>query len=475
MQKSFHNTDKCFIFAMRNVYIKHLIKIYNMKQKLIIFVVMLALVMPVVNTTFGQTKKTTTTQTGKKTSGKSTKGKTSSKGKKGKKKSKKEPIVEMDLPYNSNDCLFAIDIQPDVVFGPVKSPQGGGRIMEIQRDAKNPHLFEVEHNTVWYRFVVPYSGKLYLDITPVDPKDDYDFMVYKYTNQYFTNSLISNKIKPIVANLSLPDSAAKGCVGISEKGKAKYIDKTVTDPYCLPFDVKLGEVYYIVLDQPNYAAKGHSIKARIHVESIKPKVIIYDTKEKKSVPAEILLIEKNTDNRVLLKDDAYKGGYFSLVPNFNYALYVKKDGYFSVYRDFNANLFRQDSVLRINMNRIEKGVKFQISQIYFEEAGTVLMKESDSILMIYVQKFMNHPEVSFNIKGYVTTYGFDVDADMETSLERAKSVKEFFVKNGIEESRITVSGMSKADIKKTSNEMIKKDEVKTVKIEITITGTQIIK
>ena len=35
--------------------------------------------------------------------------------------------------------------------------------------------------------------------------------------------------------------------------------------------------------------------------------------------------------------------------------------------------------------------------------------------------------------------------------------------------------MSKADIKKTSNEMIKKDEVKTVKIEITITGTQIIK
>jgi outer membrane protein OmpA-like peptidoglycan-associated protein len=88
---------------------------------------------------------------------------------------------------------------------------------------------------------------------------------------------------------------------------------------------------------------------------------------------------------------------------------------------------------------------------------------------------MNHPEVSFNIKGYVTTYGFDVDADMETSLQRAKSVKEFFVKNGIEESRITVSGMSKADIKKTSNEMIKKDEVKTVKIEITITGTQIIK
>lgn len=438
-----------------------------MKQKIIIFIVMLALFMPVSNVTFGQTKKTTTSQSSKKTSSKGS----STKGKKGK-KSKKEPIPEIDLPYNSNDCLFAVELKADVPFGPAKSPQGGGRIMEIQRDDKNPHIFEVEHNTVWYKFVVPYSGKLYLDITPVDPKDDYDFMVYKYTDKYFTNSLISNRIKPIVANLSLPDSASKGCVGISAKGTKSYISKNDTTPYCAPFDVKVGDVYYIVLDQPNYAAKGHTIKARIHVESIKPKVIIYDTKQKKSVEAEVLLIEKNTDNRIILKEDAYKGGYLSLVPNFNYALYVKKDGYFSVYRDFNANLFREDTLLRVHMNKIERGVKFQLSEVYFEEGGTVLMKESDSLLMIYAQKFLNHPEVTFNVKGYVNTYGFDVEADMQTSLERATSVKDFFVKNGIDEERITVSGMSKADVKKTSNEIINKNKVNTVKIEITITAVK---
>ena len=430
---------------------------------------MLALFMPVSNVTFGQTKKTTTSQSSKKTSSKSS----STKGKKGK-KSKKEPIPEIDLPYNSNDCLFAVELKADVPFGPAKSPQGGGRIMEIQRDDKNPHIFEVEHNTVWYKFVVPYSGKLYLDITPVDPKDDYDFMVYKYTDKYFTNSLISNRIKPIVANLSLPDSASKGCVGISAKGTKSYISKNDTTPYCAPFDVKVGDVYYIVLDQPNYAAKGHTIKARIHVESIKPKVIIYDTKQKKSVEAEVLLIEKNTDNRIILKEDAYKGGYLSLVPNFNYALYVKKDGYFSVYRDFNANLFREDTLLRVHMNKIERGVKFQLSEVYFEEGGTVLMKESDSLLMIYAHKFLNHPEVTFNVKGYVNTYGFDVEADMQTSLERATSVKDFFVKNGIDEERITVSGMSKADVKKTSNEIINKNKVNTVNIEITITTAQAI-
>ena len=80
-----------------------------MKQKIIIFIVMLALFMPVSNVTFGQTKKTTTSQSSKKTSSKSS----STKGKKGK-KSKKEPIPEIDLPYNSNDCLFAVELKADV-------------------------------------------------------------------------------------------------------------------------------------------------------------------------------------------------------------------------------------------------------------------------------------------------------------------------------------------------------------------------
>jgi outer membrane protein OmpA-like peptidoglycan-associated protein len=97
------------------------------------------------------------------------------------------------------------------------------------------------------------------------------------------------------------------------------------------------------------------------------------------------------------------------------------------------------------------------------------MKESDSLLMIYVQKFLNHPEVSFNIKGYVNTYGFDVDADMKNSLERATAVQEFFIKNGINKNRITVSGMSKSDIRKTTNENMKDGKPNTVKIEITIT------
>ena len=58
-----------------------------MKQKIIIFIVMLALVVPSVNEVFGQAKKTTSSQTTKKTSTSSTSSK-SSKNSKGKKERK---------------------------------------------------------------------------------------------------------------------------------------------------------------------------------------------------------------------------------------------------------------------------------------------------------------------------------------------------------------------------------------------------
>ncbi len=445
-----------------------------MKKKLVILIVLFACIMP--EFVIGQTKTPSATRNAaqSKSGNSAPKNNKNVKNTKGKKKPvKKEPTPEIELPYNSNDCLFAVELKPDIPFGPTTAPSGGGRIMEIQRDSKNSYLFEIEHNTVWYKFVAPYSGLLYLEITPTDPSDDYDFLVYRYTNQYFTNELIFNRIKPVIANLSLPDSASKGCIGISSKGKKAFIGKNSTEPYNVPISVSKGEVIYIVLDKPNNGGKGHTIKASVHVESFEPKVSFYDPKLKKNIDVEILLIEKNTDNRILLKNAAYKGGKIRFVPNFNYALYAKKDGYFSIYKDFNSNIFKEDTVMKFIMNRTEKGTKFPLTEVYFEDGDIQLMKESDTVLNNYVQMFKNHPNVEFNIKGYVNSYGFDLESDIQRSYERASAVKDFFVKNGIEENRMTVSGMTKGEINKVANEVLNKNKTfNAVKIEFTITNVK---
>ena len=90
------------------------------------------------------------------------------------------------------------------------------------------------------------------------------------------------------------------------------------------------------------------------------------------------------------------------VPTFNYTLYAKKEGYFSVFLDFNAERFKDDTTLRIPMNRAERGTVYPISDIYFTDESK-LMKESDSVLISYVQMFKNHPDVTFMVKGFVHT------------------------------------------------------------------------
>ena len=408
---------------------------------------------------------------------KSTKAKTTKttkkKGKKG--KNDKPAVVLTELPYNSNDCLNAIELKPDIAYGPTNVPNGGGKVMEIVRSKENPNLFEIEHNTVWFKFKVPYTGKLIVNIKPQDAKDDYDFVVFKYTDQYFSNHLMNNKIKPLVSNLSMPDSASKGTIGTSLTGRSKFVDKNSTDPNCAAIDVFKDEVYYLVVDKPINGGSGFTAKVSVSVDFFTPKVVFFDPKLRKNVDVDILLIEKNTNNRIVLKNSAYKGGKISFVPKFDYVMYAKKDGYFAIYKEFNADIFKEDTLMKITMNKIERGSKFEISDIYFEDGeSNLLVEESANALSTYVQMLKDQPDVYFTLKGYVASYGFDVDKDVQTSLGRAESVKKYFVENGIDANRICVQGMTKTEIKKAASQVLnnKGQAFSDVKMEIIITGRE---
>ena len=426
------------------------------------------------------------------------------------------PVVEkVTLPYNSNDCLFPIDLKADIAFGPTNAPDGAGHVQEVMRDNRNPYLFEYEHNTVWYRFVVPYNGNLEIEITPASVKDDYDFLVYRYTDVYFSNHVIQNKVKPVAANLSQLDSSALATIaqlaarsqqktqrpggantqsannsksstttttrkadnptgptiGMSTKeGKKRFIDKNSMDRYVSSIQVKKGEVYYIVLDNNSLAGEGHTIKVSIQVESFEPMLVFFDPVTKKNVDVDLLILEKNTDNRPIVKNSSFRGGKVKFVPDFEYTLYAKRNGYFSIYETFKGNNFAEDTLRRYVMNRTTKGATFNITDVYFENAEYVLMKESEPALQTYVAMMRNHPNVKFNIKGYVQTYGIDMESDQKISLKRAESVRDYFVAQGIAADRMTVSGMTRNEIKTAAAAILnQKPGKKEVKIALIIT------
>lgn len=445
-----------------------------------------------------------------KSSSKSSK-KKSSKNKKKKKGAKQEETLQLTtLPYNSNDCIFAIPLTVDQTYGPTTAPEGAGRIMEVMADKRHPNLPEFEHNVVWYKFTVPYNGKLDIAVTQLNLADDYDMLVYKYTDVYFSNHVQCNKVLPVAVNMSSVDStllvkkkkkaevpstgdakadqkarmeaakqrraeeakeAAMGTIGMYHEAEDVMLTKASNKRHIRSIDVRKGEVYYIMLDNVTPKGSGHSIKVSIFVDAFEVPVTFYDPKIRKPVEVNLQILEKNTNNRVIVNNERFRGGRVKFVPGFNYTLYAKKDGYFAILFDFNADRFKEDTLLRMRMNRAERGTVYPITGIYFEDEYK-LMKESDSTLMTYVMMFKNHPDVSFTIKGWVKTYGVDPEHDQLVSLERAKSVKEFFVKNGIPEDQIKTSGMTMTDIKRAATAAFdtQKTDVEFVSIQLIITA-----
>ena len=140
---------------------------------------------------------------------KSGKAKTTQTTKKKKDAAPPAPVVtDIELPYNSNDCLFAIPLQMDQTYGPTTAPDGAGRVQEVVADKAHPNLFEREHNSVWYKITIPYNGQLEINIAQRNIWDDYDFLVYRYTGVYFSNQVLLNKVAPVAVNLGAVDSNA---------------------------------------------------------------------------------------------------------------------------------------------------------------------------------------------------------------------------------------------------------------------------
>ena len=463
--------------------------------------------------------------------------KTSSKGKTTTAK-KKKPVAPpapkvVELPYGSNDCLFAIPLELDKEYGPTTAPDGGGRVQEVMADKRNPNLFEREHNSVWYKVTIPYNGQLEILISQANEWNDYDFLVYKNTGSYFSNQVMQNKVLPVAVNLAAVDSNAMAAANLAARDQRKPKAKAAapgekangtpaknsqaksgtsarntkaaeTPAFDLPAEfkptigmlhdatdrmltkkqfgkfiksipVRMGEEYYIVLDNTAYNGEGHTIKVSVYVDAYEPLVLFYDRKARKYVDVDLMILERGGQGgeRPLIRDEHFRGGKVKFVPGFNYTLYAKRDGYFSIYKDFNAaSLMARDTLMVYNMERTERGTTFDLRDIAFEVDEAKLVSGSDTALMNYVAMFRNHPDVNFTVKGFVQSYGVNAEADMLLSLERAKTIKEFLVRHGIDAKRISTAGMTRNEIKRAAAAALDDKGFSNVKAQIIITGKE---
>lgn len=369
---------------------------------------------------------------------------------KGKKKSTKKPTppapVEVTLPDRCSDCFFPVTLQADVTFGPTEPLRGYGYVNEIHKDAQTKNVFEQEHNSIWYFLEIPYDGKLLIDIKPKSFSDDYDFIVYKYTDKYFCNRVEKNRVKPIRSVQSVVNTEIQGKTGLSLTSNIAHISKESSQAYGQYIDVKAGESYVIVVDNLNDGGLGHSITCEVWTNYSPLVINPIDSLLQQRTTANLHVKELETGRTVIDKQNA-GSTRVKLLPEKTYEISLSKEGFFNYTKTIShAQAIGKDTVLSARLVQIKPGSSLPINgELYFdnnEQGELILMQESYKVLDEVIKILNQYPQINVNIIGRIMTEGLNVKKDNEVSKARAEAIKKYLVSKGIAESRLTTRGSS---------------------------------
>lgn len=98
------------------------------------------------------------------------------------------------------------------------------------------------------------------------------------------------------------------------------------------------------------------------------------------------------------------------------------------------------------INNLETEISLDF-QINFETASSKIVGEHSFLLLDAISKtLLNKPEININIIGHTDAVGTNI-YNKELSLSRANTVRDYFIANGINSSRITTTGMGEEQLK----------------------------
>lgn len=362
-------------------------------------------------------------------------------------------IGQQLLPANSNDCRHAI-VLTDTIYGETNAPIGYGEAIEINgNNIYTDNLFEKEHNTTWYKFIVPANAvELSFDIVPISIQDDYDFILYK-ENESLCEQIQSKKAIPLRSCISRNDRSLKSCTGLSSKGKKLNVGGGIGDSYCKPLAVTEGEKYLLVLDNVYPNGKGHTLK--IHYVYKKksfplnaaPIIInITDATSKKLLVANVEITQaKNEefDTMPLFKMEGKSNYTLPFEIAANYKITCFKEGYTVQSERVSAVKAKDTLMIEFKLTKLEAGAKVTFDKIYFVGNTAEFLPISMPALKDLLNTMQKNSSVSIEIHGHVNgpkSIQEPPEYLMDLSVRRAKAVYNYLAENGIAANRLSYKG-----------------------------------
>ena len=174
------------------------------------------------------------------------------------------------------------------------------------------------------------------------------------------------------------------------------------------------------------------------------RVKVKDMATKKPVQVEVKLESQpfKTSRFQVQNTDAKGEAMFYVMLNRNYAFTVAEPGYLYTSKFVNqskANSIGEPEVLEIELQPIEIGAEVQLYNIYFETDSFRILPQSESELQNVVTFLKNNTKLKIEIQGHTDSSG-NAENNKLLSENRAKSVVDYLVKNGIATNRLTFRG-----------------------------------
>lgn len=361
------------------------------------------------------------------------------------------------------DCIGAVLIKDSI--GPVFSPRGFGNKLEISGfQLGDPMFIEQEHNSVWYKFTVPYDATFTFDVVPIHADDDFDFMLFLYDGPAFCQTIIENKATPVRSNISRKNIDVNGYTGLSLSAIEEYVPSGPGSSYSRALPVKRGQQYYLLLDNPFRENRGHSIYLTFHkkegdvdprkreeevkqeynplTSKLRIKVFDVDTKD----PVGSVITIEGMPNNEVLEFQNVSDKIVDIISYRSYSISSVAKGYMLNTKTVIPS--KEDEYLvEIGLKKIEPGAKITLEAIKFEEDKAVFLEKSLPALKQLITFLSENPNVQVEIAGHVNGLGKKNKKEFkDLSTMRAQAVSDYVSSNGIEATRMEVQGYGNAEM-----------------------------
>jgi len=348
----------------------------------------------------------------------------------------------------AGDCYSAIEINPinKLLFN--CSPKGFGSQLEIKNNSsKSMFFFEKEHNTIWLKFNCPYDALMCFDIIPNDTTYDFDFLLFKNEGNNFCKNLNYNHTKPIRTNISRNNLKNKSITGLNINAKKEYIPSGIQPMYSMALKVNKSENYFLVIDNVYGGESGFSIQFNYYKEkTIKGSII--DNNTNNPIYSNIKIESANTGKQIAeFQSDSITGEFnldYKAKINEDYYLITESKNYFFS-ETLLSSIFKNDTLssdLEIKVPKLKKNENLKLHNLNFYGDSYEYLPTAIPSLNRLLSLMQNNSTLKILIEGHTNGCPGGIEYSQMLSENRAKTIKDFLIKNGVNKQRLVSKGFN---------------------------------